>query len=70
MKMPTDFWLTTVAAFAAAAVAVAAGFKGSLDVSKLRLKSRTAGSPEAEEREGRRGGDSQWTPRGITLHLN
>lgn len=51
MKMPTDFWLTTVAAFAAAAVAtamaVATGFKSSLDVSKLRLKSRTAGSPGA-----------------------
>lgn len=47
MKMPTDFWLTTVAAFA-----VAAGFKGSRDVRKLRLKSRTAGSPEARLSEG------------------
>lgn len=58
MKMPTDFWLTTVAAFA-----VAAGFKGSLDVSKLRLKSRTAGSPEARVREREGGGltvDTAW----------
>lgn len=67
--MPTDFWLTTVAAFAAAAVAAAmavpTGFKSSLDVSKLRLKSRTAGSPGAG-----RGLRLCWTPRGITLHLN
>lgn len=55
MKMPTDFWLTTVAAFA-----VAAGFKGSLDVSKLRLKSRTAGSPEARVREEELTVDTAW----------